>query len=146
MFLWIKTVALYILIALGAFALAFALSIFSVLPLATDDSLGVVFLWAILLLFEASILVPLSLALTAELVERKAQRRSFSWVRALARFALALVIMAGPLYHFLYVQPYIENRRPQHYRAIEFALYCLSCAFAFLALRIRRSSRLKLTM
>jgi len=141
-FFWVKLAALYLLVAVGAFALAVAVSFVSVLPLASDDSPGLGFIWGIIFLFEAAVLIPMSLALTAEFVERKSQTRRFSWAKAFARFGMALIIGAGPLYTCFYVLGRIESFLPHHYVAKQAALYCLSGVFAFIALRIRSGSEL----
>jgi hypothetical protein len=48
------------------------------------------FFWLFALLAEGTLLVPLSLAITAELVEREVQSRCFSWSNALRRFLVAI--------------------------------------------------------
>jgi hypothetical protein len=137
---WVKLATIYLLVALGGFALAVAVSFLSVLPLASDDSPFLGFIWGIIFLLEAAVLIPLSLALVAECVERKSQGRKFSWPRALARFGMALIIGVGPLYTCFYVLGTIESFLPHYYAAKQAILYCLSGIFAFLALRIRRGS------
>ena|ERR1035438_7867068 len=138
MLFWVKTVAIFLAAALGSFALAVVLSFLSVLPLARDDSPGLGILWGLIFLAEAAMLIPLCLALTAELIERRAQERAFSWIRTLSRFGMALILGAGPLYTCLYVLGTIESFRPHHYIATEVTLYCLSALFGALALRIKR--------
>ena len=139
MFFWIKTVTLYLIVACGGLALAVVLSFLTIVPLASDDSPGLGFIWGLVFLAEAALLIPLSLALTAELVERKAQKRQFSFLKVLARFAVGWMIPVGPLYTAIYVYPYVESRKPAQYVEMELALYILSGASAILALRIRRA-------
>lgn len=96
--------------------------------------------WLFAFLAEVSLLVPLSLALTAELVERNVQARRFSWPKARKRFLVALPIAIGPLYTAQFVILTAENRRIAHWFQVEVLLNCVSAAFAYLALRISNHS------
>lgn len=140
---WLLTITRYMLTALIVFMLAIALSFFSILPFvpAGDDSPGLGLLWLFVFFAETSLLVPLSLGTTAELIERKVQGRSFEWLRALKRFLIALPIAIAPLYYCDYVWPFIESRRPAYWIWKE-VLFCgISYAFAYLALRVRKRVR-----
>jgi hypothetical protein len=126
-----------------AFLLAIALSFLSIMPFVPtgDDSPGLGFLWLLVFFAETSLLVPLSLGVTAELIERKVQGRSFEWLKALKRFLIAVPIATAPLYYCVYVWPFIESRRPAFWIWKE-VLFCgISCAAAYFALRIRRIVR-----
>ena len=85
-----------------------------------------------------SLLVPLCLAITAELVERKVQSRAFSWPKVRGRYLVAIPIAIGPLYTALFVVMRVEDRRPPHWLETAVLLCCLSVVFAYLSLRIRR--------
>jgi hypothetical protein len=131
-----------VLTAIGAFLLSIILSILTVLPFvpAGDDAPGNGLLWFLVIVGEASLLVPFSLGVTAELIQRKIQRRPFRWSKALLRFACALPIAIGPAYAVLFVMPYIDSRRPVFWEGKEIVAYGVSAASAYFALRIARDN------
>jgi hypothetical protein len=102
------------------------------------DDLGIGFLWILIFLPIASLLIPLSLGVTGELIQRKVLGYGFAWSKALLRSLIALPAAIGPLYAATCVAPYVESRRPTHWAAKEVLLYGLSVAFVYLALRIKR--------
>jgi hypothetical protein len=137
-FFWFKTVARYLIVAVAAIFLSFALSVVATLPFAGGDSdLGIGFLWILIFAALASLLIPLCLGITAELIQRRISVRRFTWSKALLRFVLALPIAVGPIYAALSVAPFIPSRRPTHWAEKEIILYGFSAIFAFFALRIR---------
>ena len=143
----LMTVARYVITAVAVLLFSVVLSMFSVMAFvpASDGSPGDGLLWIFLFVAEAALLVPFSLGLTAELIERKAQGRDFQWLKGLKRFLIAIPISIGPVYALTCVWPYIEDRRPSHWVWNEAALYIVSGAFAYLALRINRKAS-ELTM
>jgi hypothetical protein len=96
-------------------------------------------LWSFVFVVEASRIIPLSLGVTAELVERKVHGWSFRLSKALLRFLIALPIGVAPLYAAVFVIPYIESYRPADWIEKEVLLCSLSGVFAYLALRIRQN-------
>jgi len=143
---WIITIARYLLAALVAFLMSIVLSFISIFPWARiDDSPGLGILWILVFILEASLLIPLSLGLTAELVERKVHARRFKWSKALSRSLLALPMVVGPVYSVVWVHFYVESRRPTHWFWKEIFFYCLSAFFAYFALRIHRQPTQSLT-
>jgi hypothetical protein len=136
---WFTTVARYLLAVLAALLLSIIISFLAMLLFsrAGDDSPVLGLFWYFVFLGVGSLLIPLSLGTTAEIVQRRVFARSFRWSCALFRSLLALPIGVGPLYAAWYVIPYIESRRPTHWVEKEF-LYCvLSGTFAYFALRVR---------
>jgi|HubBroStandDraft_6_1064221.scaffolds.fasta_scaffold162207_3 hypothetical protein len=95
------------------------------------------FFWLFALLAEGTLLVPLSLAITAELVEREVQSRCFSWSNALRRFLVAIPMAIGPLYA-VFMGMKMEDHRPAHWFQMGVLINCVSALFAYLALRIRK--------
>ena len=134
---WLITFARYVLSAFVAFLLSIAISFAVILPFAKDNSPGLGFLCFMVLIPVASLLIPLSLGTTAELIQRKVLSRRFKWANALLRSLAALPIAAGPVYAATSVFPYVESRRPTHWVEKEIFLYGLSAAFAYLALHIK---------
>jgi hypothetical protein len=63
-------------------------SLLSVMPGAGDDSPGLGILWFLVFVAEASLLIPLSLGIAAEVIDRRAQLRRFQWPRVFLRFLL----------------------------------------------------------
>ena len=95
------------------------------------------FFWLFTLLAEGTLLVPLSLAITAELVERTVQARRYSWSKARRRFLVAVPMAIGPVYA-VFVVTAMEDRRPAHWLQMGVLVNCVSAVFAYLALRIRK--------
>ena len=86
----------------------------------------------------AGLLIPVTLGVTAEIVEHRVQRRNFRWLGAFLRSLLAIPIMLGPLYCYfevLLLRP--DARHPLWAVKLTF-LSCMSAIFVVLALRIRR--------
>jgi hypothetical protein len=139
MLFWLKTMIYYVLAAITAFLCSILLSFLSVLPFgsAGDDSPVLGILWFFLLIGEGSLLVPLSLGITAEAVQKTADGRRFKWSRALLRFACAIPIAAGPVYLAI-VLMFREDARPHFWIYKEIFAWMVTVAFAYLALRIRR--------
>jgi len=136
-FFWMKTLARYALAACGAFVLSAFVAFLTVLPWASEDSPGLGLWGEMVFCVEAALIIPMSLALTAELVDRKVHSRRFQWKKVFLRFLLAMPICVGPVYAFWWVSPYVEGRRPTHWALKEMLFYCLSAVFVFFALRIK---------
>ena len=143
MLFWLITLGRYFLAALAALFFSVILSVMSTLLFArpgddsyTEAAFG--FLWFLVFSAEAGLIIPLSLAITAELVERRVQVRRFKWSKALSRFLIALPIGVGPVYAAVFVIPFVDSRRPAHWAPKEVLFYCLSGVFAYFALRITR--------
>ena len=136
---WVRTITRYVLTAIAVFLSSIVLSFISILPFVSkdDDSPGTGILLILVIVLEASLLIPLSLAITAELIQRKIQVRRFQCSKALSRYLLSLPITIGPIYAAIWVAPYQESYRPTHYVLKEAFFYFVSGIFAFLALRIR---------
>jgi hypothetical protein len=94
------TILRYVLVTLAAaFSatfIALCLLVFVISP--HDDSPAMGILWFMLSWLLAALLIPVSLGVTAEIVERRFQSRRFRWLRAFVRSLLAIPIMLGPLY------------------------------------------------
>jgi hypothetical protein len=134
MVFWISTIARYLLAALVALAMSMAVSLAAAMLLAApNDDLGIGFLWVSILAIVASVLLPLCLGITAELIERKVMARLFTWSRALLRSLVALPIGFGPLYFLVFV-----GNRPTHWFENQILIFGLSVVSACFALRIRR--------
>jgi hypothetical protein len=144
---WLKTITRYALTAIAAFLSSIVLSFLTILPFVPkdDDAPGGGIVLILLVVFEASLLIPLSLAVTAEMIQRKIQARRFQWSKALSRYLLALPVAIGPVYATIWVAPLMESYRPTHYLLKEAFFYCVSGIFAFFALRIRRQPPLSST-
>ena len=138
MLFWLTTIARYVLSGFAAFLLSIAISFAVILPFAKDDSPGLGFLWFMVLIPAASLLIPLSLGTTAELIQREVLSRRFTWANALLRSLAALPIAVGPVYTATSVFPYVGSRRPTHWVEKEIFLYGLSAVFAYFALRIKK--------
>ena len=134
---WLKTSARYVLVACGAFLLAMFIAFLTVLPWAHEDSPGLGLLWMMVFCAEAGLIIPLSLAINAEVIDRKVHSRRFQWSKALFRFLLAVPVCIGPLYAYFWVSIYVENRRPMHWASKEAFFYLLSAIFGYFALRIK---------
>jgi len=141
---WAIVTTRYLVTAVTAFLLSIVVAFVTVLPfsLHDDGSPGLGILWFMVFLVEATVIVPLSLGATAELIERKVQNRKFRWSNAFTRFVMALPIAIGPLYAAICVNLYVENRRPTHWLMKEILLYCVSGLFAYFALRIKKQARI----
>jgi hypothetical protein len=129
--------------AVVSILLVFCLLAFVIAP--HDDSPALGIAWFIFSVLLAALLVPLSLGFTAELVERKAQRRPFRWLRAFLRVLLAIPIPFGPVYGYLQVLMRRPDARDPHWAVKLAALSCVSVLFAVLALRIKRLATLPVT-
>lgn len=135
---------LAILYYLGATAVATFVSLLASFLLISriyapgDDSPALGLLWFMAATALAALFVPVSLGFTAEIIERKVQRRHFRWLKALVRFLLVLPALVGPLYSAVYVWGRVESARPKYGVEKEIFLYSVSAIFAFLALRIRK--------
>jgi hypothetical protein len=138
---WLITIIRYVLAACAAFVLSLLVSFLIALSFAPEgDSPGTGFLWLMVFVGVATVLVPLGLGVTAELIQRKVLTRPFEWSKALLRSLASLPIAIGPLYAVTAVFPYGEGHRPAYWMEIETFLYGLSVFFAYLALRIRKPS------
>ena len=140
---WLNAVAGYLVAGLAALLLAGVTSVLITLPLArpddtTSNNAALGMLWFLLVLLQASLFVPLSLGVTAELVERKVQVRRFHWPKALWRSLIALPILVGPVYYFYFVDGYTSSARPERWGEKTAFLCCVSAAFAYRALRITK--------
>jgi hypothetical protein len=138
-FFWVKTVALYIATALFGLLLSLIASYCVVRGLAAPDEnsflLGL--WWSFLSVGVSSLLVPICLGFTAELVQDKVLGCRFNWVRGLQRVLLALPMGVGPVYAW-WVLIHREDARSAHWLAELVLLGCVSAVFAYLALRVRR--------
>jgi hypothetical protein len=138
-FFWCLTITRYLLAALAGLFLSLLISFLTIqlfIPADENPVVGGLF-WLYALLAEGTLLVPLSLAVTAELVERKVQSRRFSWSKARWRFLVAIPMAIGPVYAvFMWMS--MENRRPAHWFQMGVLVNCVSILFAYLALRIRK--------
>ncbi len=134
------TILRYALVTLAAvfsaIFIAFCLVAFVISP--HDDSPAMGLLGFILSSLLAALLVPLSLGVTAEIVERRAQRRRFCWLGAFVRSLLAIPIMLGPLYGYWEVLSLRPDARDPFWAVKVTLLNCISAVFAVVALRIRR--------
>jgi magnesium-transporting ATPase (P-type) len=138
---WFITTTRYLLVALAACFLSLVTSLLIIQLFNWDDASYVAptLFWLFAFLAEGSLLVPLSLAITAELVERKVQSRLFSWRKARRRFLIAVPMVIAPWYAGLcFVMGTVENRRPAHWFETAVLLCCVSAVFAYLGLRIRK--------
>jgi MFS family permease len=136
---WCITVTRYLLAALAALFLSVVISFFTIqffIPADENPVIGGLF-WLYALLAEGTLLVPLSLAITAELVEYKVQARRYSWPKACRRFLVAIPMAIGPVYAVFVVMT-VEDRRPAHWFQMGVLVNCVSEVFAYLALRIRK--------
>ena len=140
MLFWIKVAALYALAALASIALIVPVSRQSVLVWLhpADDSPVYGMIWVLLFLAQYAVLVPISLAITGELIERRTQKRSLSWTRMIARCGLGWLALAGLLYWPLYVAGRTAEYRPPYAIPVGMLLFALSGVCYFYALRIRR--------
>jgi hypothetical protein len=137
---WSITVTRYLLVALAALFLSIIISFLTIqlfIPADENPVIGGLF-WLFALLVEGTLLVPLNVAITAELVERKVQERRFSWSKAGGRFLVAIPIAIGPVYIAWFVVITAEHRRPAHWLQMAILASCVSAVFAYLALRIRK--------
>jgi hypothetical protein len=132
----------YLFTALAALFLSTVISFITISLFVSRDENPVVggLFWLFALLAAGTLIVPLSLAITAELVEREIQPRHFSWANARKRFLLAMPIPIGPLYAVVFVLMRVADRRPRHWFEILVLLNCVSAVFAYLALRISNYS------
>ena len=137
MLFWLFTIARYLVAVVAAFLSSIIISLlFMVLFYGRgDDSPALGILWFLSILFAASLLIPLSLGVTAEIIDRKIHARPFKWLKALWRFLLALPISLAPLYA-IWCMFHVESSRPAFWIEKEVALCCISAIFAYLALRI----------
>jgi hypothetical protein len=134
-FFWLATVGRYLFSAFVALVLSLAISVLATLLFTQpDDDLGIAFLLGSLFAGLASLLLPLCLGITAELIQRKLLARRFSWPMALLRSLMASPIAVGPAY----VAVFVGSRRPAHWVEIEILFYSLSAALACIALRIQK--------
>ncbi len=140
MFFWVKTVALYIATATFGLLLSLVASFCIVRGFAAtdDDSPALGMLWVFLFVGVSSLLLPVCLGLTAELVQDKVLACRFNRLKGLLRVLLALPIGVGPVYAWWVLLMRREDARPAHWLAKVVLLGCVSAAFAYLALRVRR--------
>jgi hypothetical protein len=138
MLFWLVTTARYLLTACASLLISLVISFLIILPFARDDSPGLGFLWFFVFVGLATLLFPLSLGATAELIERKLLSRRFEWRKAVIRSAASLPIAIGPVYAATSVIPYAENYRPTHWVVKEVFFFCLSGVFAYFALRVKK--------
>jgi O-antigen/teichoic acid export membrane protein len=137
---WLKLVLRSVLTAVAALSLTVVLSFVTVSLIVphVDDSPGVGILWMFVLLIETMLLIPFSLALTAELVERKAQGRSFACLN-LGRRLLVLVAAAVCLFFGLWL--WGSPQRPEYWCLFEILLCATFAPSVFFGLRISRTPR-----
>jgi hypothetical protein len=141
-FFWMKTVALYIATAIFGFLLSLVASLCVVRGFARpdDDSPALGMLWILLFVAASSLLVPVCLGFTAELVQDKVLVCRFNWMRGLLRVLLALPMAVAPAYAWWILLMRREDARPAHWFAKLILLSCLPAVSAYLALRIKRQS------
>lgn len=142
MFFWLKTAALYVATAVFAFLISLVGSLCLVRVLngpfrPNEDSPGLGLLLILLFVVVSSLLVPAFLGLAAELVQDKVLVRRFNWTKGLLRVLLSLPMSIGPAYAFCVLTDR-EDSRPAHWLAKLMLFGCVSGAFAYLALRIKR--------
>jgi hypothetical protein len=137
MFFWLLTTIRYLLAASASLMMSVVISFLILLPLAKDDSPGLGFLWFFAFIGLATLLIPLSLGCTAELIQRKVLARRFEWRKALTRSAASLPIAIGPVYAAIAIYPYSDSHRPAYWLVKEVFFFCFSGVFAYFALRIR---------
>jgi hypothetical protein len=141
-FFWVTTTVRYLLVACVAFLSSIVISFVATVPFAGEgDDLGIGFLWFLIFVPFASLLIPLCLGITAELIQRSVSLRPFAWSKALLRSLIALPIAVGPVYAATSVAPYIRDRRPTHWPEKEILLFGVSAVFAYFALRIRQQPK-----
>lgn len=93
MLFWFTTVAQYLFTGLVALVLSVVISFLIILPFGGADSpKGLAVLGFLVFVPVTSLLVPLCLGITAELIARKVSVRRFKWSKALMRSLLALPI------------------------------------------------------
>jgi hypothetical protein len=102
---WLTTIVRYLLTGSIACLLSIAISLAVVVPFARDDSPGLGFLWFLVFIAVATLLIPLSLGVTAELIQRRVLARRFEWPKAVLRSLAALPVAVGPVYAALFVIP-----------------------------------------
>ena len=142
MVLWLKAFAYYVVAATAGATCAVFLSILTVLPFAsTDDNPGIALLWFMVLLGEATLVIPLALGITGEFLQRSLQARPFKWSRALGRFACGIHIAAGPFYFAVFVWPFRSDARPRYWSSIEVLTCGVSAVSAYYALRLSEASQ-----
>jgi hypothetical protein len=139
---WCITILRYVAVTLVAVfvSLFLAFELISRVIAPHDDSPALGIAWFMLAALLSSLITPVSLGLTAEMIERKVYGRRFKWLKALLRCGLALPIVLGPAYFFFFIWGRVGSGRPSHWAAKETFLFCVSSVFAYLALRIKRSS------
>jgi hypothetical protein len=135
---WFKTLARYALVVVLALVSSALLSLLSTMVSAKvwgwkGDSPAYGLFSLFLFVGCAILIIPLSLGVTAELVERNVQARRFSFTKALWRVLAALPMTGFSLYAWGWVT---STSRARYW--IEALLYCLSGLFAYVALRVRR--------
>ncbi len=147
---WCVTIMRYVLATVAAllvsFLAAYVLMIEVLMPLADNPASGPDATDGITGFFYSAVfaclLVPITLGVTAEIIERTAQGRRFNWHKALFRSLLAVPIWCAP-FHFL---DFLVGSSPRlHWVTNQAALNCVSAIFAFLALRIKRDSTISQT-
>ena len=89
---------LYCAAAIVAVVLSAITSLFSISPWVQGDSPAYALLWFAVFVGEGALLVPLCLSFTAELIERKVQKRSFRWAGVGIRFLPGLLMGIGPIF------------------------------------------------
>ena len=137
---WLKLVLRFVITAVIAVALTVVLSFaaaFLINPDA-DGSPGDGILIMFLLMVEAMFLIPLSFALTTELVERKAQGRRFAWLKLGGRL---LVLIAAAVCLFFGLWLWGSPQRPEYWYLFEIPLCALLATAVFFGLRISRTPR-----
>jgi hypothetical protein len=137
---WVTTIIRYLFTACASLVISVAVSFLILVPFARDASPGLGFLSFTVFIAVATLLIPLSLGATAELIQHKVLSRRFQWSNALMRTLACVPIAIGPVYAATTIFPYAESHRPAHWVAKEILFYCLSVVFACFALRIRRPS------
>lgn len=142
MYFWARITVWYLAAAVGGFFLSLAISLITMaLLFPRDDSpaLGMVLFG--LSAIVATLLIPLSLGVVAELLQRGVSARKFQWSSAFWRVLISMPVMAAPLYSLGWVLLPRPDSRRKHWLEILFVLCCLSGTFGYRALRIDRRSR-----
>ena len=142
MLFWFKTIICYVLATITVAFFAIVLSLITMFFFTSpgDDSPALGLLWILVLVIEASLLIPLGLSITAELLQRSVKTGTSYWKNALRRFVYALPIAAGPTYFIVCVLPFREDARPQFWISKEIVACVVTAVSAYFALRISKSS------
>lgn len=140
MYFWIKIIACYLAAVMLGFCLSLAVTLLTMaLLFSHDDSpaLGMVLFG--LCAIVAAFLIPVSLGVVGELLQRNASVRRFQWSSAGWRALRAIPLMLAPSYSFGWVLLLRPDSRQKHWPEILALLCCFSAVFGYRALRIDRA-------